>query len=244
MSTSPPAGALKAASPRSGWTPGPTKVQLVDGAVDVWCADLTTVGDESVGALSGEEHERAARIVDEQDRLLWTRSRGVLRRLLGRYLQEPPGAVQFAAGRHGKPELARERVQRPAPSFNLSHSRHLALYAFTALGPVGVDIQLARDEAGRSRTDHVALARRTFGDAEARRLALLDDAPREDEFLRLWTRYEAELKLRGTGIGGGERPPGGYASKAWLCQLDVGTRAAATVALERRASELRLWRLA
>ena len=64
-------------------------------------------------------------------------------------------------------------------------------------GPVGVDV-----EVPRRAIDEVALAARAFGPAEARRLEGLDPAVRAQEFLRAWVRHEAQLKCRGTGIGG------------------------------------------
>jgi 4'-phosphopantetheinyl transferase len=213
--------------------------------VHVWRADLATVGEDLAGSLSGEERERAACFVGEADRRLWSRSRGVLRGLLGRYLRKDASAVDLAAGRHGKLELA--GGERPSLYFNLSHSRELALYAFAASGPVGIDVQVARRESARGGADRVALARRAFGDVEARRLDGLPPAAREHEFLRLWTRYEADAKCRGTGIGAivgeADREPVPEAPSAapWIVELDVGARAAAAVASEHEANELRLW---
>ena len=63
-------------------------------------------------------------------------------------------------------------------------------------GAVGVDVEVARRPINEA-----ALAARTFGPDEARRLAALDPVSREREFLRLWVRHEARLKCRGTGIG-------------------------------------------
>jgi hypothetical protein len=81
-----------------------------------------------------------------------------------------------------------------------------------------------------------------LGEEHAQRLQALEPQLRESEFLRLWTRYEAELKRRGTGIGGGSEPgagsPGGAPS---IVELDLGPQAAAAVALDPRASELRRW---
>ena len=179
------------------WAPGPAGPLLIDSAVHVWRANLATVDDELISVLVREERERAARIARERERVLWRRSRGVLRALLARYLSVKPGALHIALGPNGKPELLGDPLY-----FNVSHSGEIALYALARSGPVGIDVQLARPiDAARAR-DHVALARRALGAEPARRLALLEEPQREREFLRLWTRYEAELKRRGTGIGG------------------------------------------
>jgi 4'-phosphopantetheinyl transferase len=211
--------------------------------VHVWRVDLTAVGDDVAGSLSAAERERARGIAGEDARRRWSRSRGVLRELLARYLRERPGAIALSAGRHGKPQLAGDG--RGALSFNLAHSRQLALYAFAAAGSVGVDVEVVRAEGARASGDRVALARRVFGELQARRLEALQPAAREREFLRLWTRHEAELKRRGTGIGAaGAADRAGVQAREepWIVELDLGARAVAALAVERgSADELRLW---
>jgi 4'-phosphopantetheinyl transferase len=197
--------------------------------VHVWRAGLTTVTDDIAELLCEQERARAARLLSDRSRRLWTRSRGVLRALLGRYLHEDPGTLCFSAGPQGKPQLRGQRL-----SFNLAHSGRLALYAIAETGAVGVDV-----EAARRQINEVALAARTFGPDEARRLAGLDRVSRECEFLRLWVRHEAKLKCRGTGIG--EPPPDAGPGELWITELDVGGQAAAAVAADAPPGELRLW---
>lgn len=245
MSASTPARATAATSAQADWTPGPAEPVLADAAVHVWRVDLLRVGDGVVELLSAAERTRATTIAGERQRLLWSRSRGALRQLLGRYLRQNAGTVELSVSAHGKPRLAAAGELH----FNLSHSRHLALYAFATAGPVGVDVQLARDRPAARATDYVALARRSFGEQAARTLAALDEQEsREREFLRLWTRYEAELKRRGTGIGAADRPADDdlqagsrHAAPASTVELDVAPDAAAALALGWRASELRRW---
>lgn len=209
----------------------------------VWRVDLTAVGDHVAGSLSAAERERARGIAGEDARRRWSRARGALRELLARYLRERPDAIALSAGRHGKPQLAGDG--RCALSFNLAHSQQLALYAFAAAGSVGVDVEVVRAESPRAGGDRVALARRVFGELQARRLEALQPAARELEFLRLWTRHEAELKRRGTGIGaasGADRAGGEAREEPWIVELDVGARAVAALAVERGSpAELRLW---
>lgn len=222
----------------SRWPIGPRQPHLPSGSADVWWADLAMVGDEVVGLLSSDEAERAAGVVDERRRIAWSRSRGVLRVLLGRYLQCDATTVELARGAQDKPSLAGRTPPQPL-CFNLAHLGDVALYAFSASGPVGVDVQVLRDGRPRKSVDHVALARRAFGEHEAQRLNLVEPQRREWEFLRAWTRHEAELKRRGTGIGGGEPPADSTAP--CTVELDVGERATAAIALSDRAIELRRW---
>jgi 4'-phosphopantetheinyl transferase len=222
------------ASAEEAWAPGPLRPQLADGAVHVWRADLASVSKELGELLSREERERAARLVNEQRGELWRRSRGLLRALLGRYLQREPSSLRFALGEHGKPELVASS-SAASLSFNMSHSGSLALFAFSSAGEIGVDVEVARRQI-----DEVAVARSTFGEVAARRLASLDPDSRRQEFLRAWTRHEAALKCLGVGIGGTLADV--RRSKLWVAELELGELdAAAAVAAERRARELRCW---
>jgi len=225
------------------WARGPSEPLLAGAAVHVWRVDLTTVGDELADSLCAAERERALGIAGEGARRLWSRSRGVLKELLGRYLRERADAVMLNVERNGKPQLTGD-VGR-ALYFNLSHSRQLALYAFTAVGSIGVDVEVVREKGSPAGGNRVALARRAFGEQEARRLNALQPAAREHEFLRLWTRHEAELKRRGIGLGAASvgDPAGSQAhAEPLIVELDVGPRAVAALAAERvPANNLRLW---
>jgi len=212
--------------------PGPLRPALAEGAVHVWRADLTTVGDDLSELLCSEERARARRFVNERDRELWGRSRGLLRALLGRYLQQDPSSLRFVTGEHGKPALADHAS--PELAFNMSHSGELALYAFSRAGDVGVDVEVARRPI-----NEVAIAERTLGASEAARLRDLDPETRRREFLRGWTRHEAEMKCLGVGIGGGD---GAVERGAlWVAELELGAGAAGAVASERPAHELCCW---
>jgi phosphopantetheinyl transferase len=111
----------------------------------VWRADLAAVGDELEDLLCAEERERAARIVPERNRVLWARSRGVLRALLARYLDRDPRELRFVLGPHGKPALYGGAGSKTDLRFNLSHSGGLALVAVSTGREVGVDIECARE---------------------------------------------------------------------------------------------------
>jgi 4'-phosphopantetheinyl transferase len=214
----------------------------------VWRADLTAVGDDLRELLCADERARAERFASERDGKLWGRSRGLLRELIGRYLQQEPASLRFVVGEHGKPALVEdtdgspaaasrssaEASRAPRPSFNMSHSGRLALYAFSHAGAVGVDVEVARRPI-----DEVAIALRTLGEAEAQRLQALDPPARRREFLGAWARHEAELKCLGVGLGAA--PANGADCGVWAVELEIGSDAAAAVAAERPARELCCW---
>lgn len=196
----------------------------------VWRAELPSVASDLGELLCEEERTRAERILNKDEGELWRRSRGLLRELLGRYLELEPTSLRFVVGEHGKPAL-----RGPGSlHFNMSHSGGLALYAFSDAGAVGVDVELARRPV-----DEVAIAARMLGEGVAQRLQALDPATRRREFLRAWASHEAELKCLGFGIGepgvatAGQRP--------WVVELELGPSAGAAVATERQARELLCW---
>ena len=201
------------------------------GAAEVWLADLDAIADELRELLSADESARAERFADPSHGARWARSHGLLRHLLGGYLNGDPRRLRFTVAEHGKPALAR---QPRGLHFNISHSGHLALLAFAADGEVGVDVELARGP-----TDVLGVARRMFGAEEARRLAGLRPPLREEEFLRAWVRSEAALKYDGRGLGGADSGPSGPAP--WIAELDVGADAAGALALACAPGGLRLW---
>jgi 4'-phosphopantetheinyl transferase len=217
------------------WAPGPQRPLLAGGAVHVWRAELTSLASDLGELLCEEERDRAERILNKQEGELWRRSRGLLRELLGRYLGLEPTSLRFVLGAHGKPALAQAGAAAlNSLPFNMSHSGELALYAFSDAGAVGVDVEVVRRPV-----NEVAIAARMLGANEAQRLQALDQPSRQREFLRAWTRHEAELKCLGVGIGEAKAERTG--GETWAVELELGPTAGAAVATERRASELLCW---
>ena len=160
------------------WVPGPSAPRLHRGEVHVWLADLAAWDEaELVDLLAPAELTRAARIVRPAARSHWARARGLLRLLLGRYLELGPADIQLAAARTGRPYV------ETGPRFSLAHSGWLAAYALTQLDPVGIDIEVLRP---------------LRKDVLARRLAStgvpVDVRAPAADLLTHWTRYEAAIK--------------------------------------------------
>ena len=214
------------------WQP----VRATEGVVHVWRADLEAIGDQPTQLLCDEELARAARIVPARKRVLWAGSRGVLRVLLGRYLDRDPLDLRFALGPHGKPALSSEGPTRPATgdlSFNLSHSGGLALVAVTAGRAVGIDVEIA----AHRRVDELAVAARVLGYEQARRLSVFDSQARARAFLHAWVAHEAVVKCLGLGLA--TPLEGSPPADLWTAAVDVGPRAAAAVAVAGGPRQLR-----
>jgi 4'-phosphopantetheinyl transferase len=118
----------------------------------------------------------------------------VLRILLGKYLDMPPERVSFTYGEYGKPAL-RTPENRLELFFNLSHSREMAVYAFSRAAGVGVDV-----EYQKSTRELIRIARRFFSKHEFTVLQSLPETDLVSGFYNCWTRKEAFVKAVGSGL--------------------------------------------
>ena len=187
-------GQLRAGGAPSGGEGGaPPDRALRPGDLHVCSASLDLPAAEVLSLrhlLSADERARADRFRFERDRSRYTVGRAILRILLGGYLGLSPGRLTFTYGEFQKPRLVDDQVW-----FNLSHSGAIALFAFTTLGEVGIDVE--RNDADFSRE---LIAERFFSPAEVRELRSLHPALQPLGFLTCWTRKEAFIKARGDGL--------------------------------------------
>ena len=166
--------------------------------IELWMLEGTGTESERSALhdlLSDDERSRASDFKVEDARDSFVVSRGILRTILGDALACEPGAIRFEEGEHGKPFLAGAHAQSGI-KFNVAHSSDVFLYAVSQGRTVGVDVERKKEGL-----DVEAIARRYFAPEEARRL--LEQAPPEERvpnFYRCWTRKEAYLKARGTGL--------------------------------------------
>jgi 4'-phosphopantetheinyl transferase len=144
--------------------------------------------------LSEEEVKRARQFYFEKDRLHWIVARGILRILLGYYLDIDPRGVSFVTNGYGKPFIAYPS-HGTRLRFNLTHSGELALYALTYDRHVGVDVEYMRSDI-----DCEKLAQYHFSPYERAALQALPTALRLEAFFLCWTRKEAYIKARGSGL--------------------------------------------
>jgi 4'-phosphopantetheinyl transferase len=166
---------------------------LADGELHVWQASLDLRADHLAGLarlLSLDERERAARFRYERDRRRFMGGRGILRSILGRYLECAPAELSFSYGWRAKPFLPGTTLQ-----FNLAHSDILAVLAVARSGAVGVDVERVRPVPDCDRIIHSF-----FSSVEIKAISTLPPAERLRGFFTCWTRKEAYVKARGDGI--------------------------------------------
>lgn len=222
----------------------PHRIALPDSAVEVWLMPLEVSEfhlQQCSMLLSPDEQERVQRFQFERDRRRYSVARGMLRVLLGNYLDVVPAAIAFQEGSHGKPSLAAPAMP---VHFNLSHSAEYAIYAISPRHECGIDIEWLDREI-----DHDALALRFFSAREHAELQRIPEAARKRAFLTCWTRKEAVIKATGKGlrlaldqiqitVDPDAQPqllqiPEGRTTDWSLYSLDAGDDYVATVALHR-----------
>jgi 4'-phosphopantetheinyl transferase len=180
------------------WTPPPEPLDLRDDTVDVWRLSLerpTEVVERLARLLTDEERARAARFRFECDQNCYTLTRGVLRRLLGDYLNISSRDIAFATGEHGKPALAPSQQPSQPIEFNVSHSGGYSLFAFSRGRAVGVDV-----EQMRARKSLELVAKHHFSPKERDALSGVEGGALLQRFYRCWTRKEAYMKATGKGV--------------------------------------------
>jgi len=216
----------------SHWKSAAVHPPLRPGEVHVWSAHLADADGQALGdLLSPNEWIRAQRFHFERDRVRFIAGRGLLRTILGRYLDVDPRDLRITPGPHGKPEL--EGIATSL-SFNLSHSDDLMLLAVTHARAVGIDLELMRDDV-----PFQTLADYYFEPEDAWHLRLLPPAERADKFYDLWTSTEAQLKASGLGLSRGIKV---LEPDRWsLLKLTPAAGYAAALAVEGGDFQLECW---
>jgi 4'-phosphopantetheinyl transferase len=174
--------------------------------VHLWRADLEAIGPNESRwqtVLSADEKARAARFLFSPDRRNFVASRALLRMILAGYLATDPNLLTFAYSKKEKPYLGPEHADSDV-TFNVAHSRGIALLAFSRHREVGIDVEQVRSDF-----DVEAISRRFFSTHEQQQLAASPHDNRLAAFFRCWTRKEAYIKATGEGLS------------LPLCQFDV-----------------------
>jgi 4'-phosphopantetheinyl transferase len=237
------------------WHVAPAKLDLCATQIDVWRIPVNDESDDSLSnlesILSPDELKRARRFHFRQDRIEYTTARANLRRILARYTRSDPGQLAFTYAAMGKPMLADSGI-----SFNLSHSHGLAVCAVACGREVGIDVERVRERASSDQ-----IAERFFSPREFAVYRQIPEAQRLRAFFECWTRKEAFLKARGSGLAfpldrfDVSLGPGNPAvllhvadepdaPARWImAHLDLGANHIGALAHEGPVAELRTWML-
>jgi 4'-phosphopantetheinyl transferase len=172
--------------------------------------------------LTVTERDRCLRYRRPPDRIRFAIMRIVLRSLLAQHLQLPSAHIRLATGPFGKPYLA---IPDSKLQFNISHSEHFGLIAFSDQRAVGVDI-----EAVYPLMDQRFLLKEILSSEEQQYCANSQD---DSAFFKCWTAKEAVVKALGTGI---QQP---LSTISMLPVADFGYQ----VSLDQHLPTLQAWQL-
>ncbi len=179
----------------AGDMPPPT---LDPGEVHLWWSvlDLPDAHTASLAAtLSREEMTRVDRLGGDR-RARFIAAHGILRILLGRYLNQRPEAIPCCCDTSGKPRLM-DSGAPPMLHFSLSHSHEMGLFGFCANRVIGVDIEQIRPVGTMD-----AIAKRFLSGPEREALGKAGLLRKPALFFQLWTMKEACVKATGEGLRG------------------------------------------
>ncbi len=193
--------------------------------VHVWKfeSSKTSTAIDFFSILSNEEKDRALKFHFEKDRISYLTAHYNLRRLISNYLKIDPQDVNFVTNKYGKPFIdGINKLQ-----FNISHSGNIVLIAFHKSKPVGVDVEMHRDDI-----KYAEIAERFFSKNEVQALKTALQSNQKELFFRVWSRKEAYIK----GIGKGLSIP--------LGSFDVSlTKEAKILKAETKASDKNQWNI-
>jgi 4'-phosphopantetheinyl transferase len=140
--------------------------------------------------LNKSEQAKANEFHFIEDKQRYILARGLLRVLLGCYLDIRPENLQFNFNMYGKPYLIDHDIH-----FNISHSKDMVLFAFNRHNPVGVDI-----EYSAKKYDIKNIAKNFFSEKEYQLLKNLDALAGNRLFYDMWTAKESYIKAIGMGL--------------------------------------------
>jgi 4'-phosphopantetheinyl transferase len=239
----------------SGWRPPPDRPAWPEGEVHVWRTTLDWPEKSIAGlapGLTADEQQRMHTFRFEQDRKRYLIGRGLLRKVLARYLKVAPHELCFDYTSFGKPHLA-AGLAEPL-QFNVSHSGELLLIAVAEGRALGIDVEQVRTDI-----DAAAIAAHFFSANEQSALAKLAGTVQVNAFFDCWARKEAFIKAKGDGLSlpldqfdvslmPGERarlletrPDSAEALRWCLVELDVAAGYKAALAVEGSGWTLKCW---
>jgi len=167
---------------------------LTDHSIHIWCTSLSVHRNEKelhtlYTLLNNQEKKRYENsIKDIADNFVI--SRGILKKLLSKYLLTNPRTMIFHQNKYGKPILKYYPIQ-----FNISHSKDLIVFAFTLNSPIGIDIEYVRQDF-----EFTDIIKKFFSQYEIQTIYSLSRSNQLHAFFDFWTKKEAVIKASGKGL--------------------------------------------
>ena len=175
----------------------PLRKQMWSGeAIHAWLASFEewqSLAGRLVHLLNGPELERMRRFKSLELAERYAAGRGLLRELLGGYLEVPADRVEIETNKYGKPEIS--SCHAKSIFFNLAHTDEFVLYGFSSSNRLGVDIENILP--GPILPNEI---RRVLSKNEIEAWEKLPESEQGASFFQTWVRKEAVLKALGVGL--------------------------------------------
>ncbi len=212
---------------------------ISDKEVHVWQASLDCIAD-FYNYLSIEEKLKAGRFRNQRDKQRFITSHGILRCILGAYIQSDPSSLKFERTKYGKPWISSYNFEISI-RFNMTHSEDIVCFIISKSNDVGIDIEKIKYDF-----DWDSIAELYFSPKEVTDLQVLPRKERIKLFFTLWTRKEALLKALGTGLSDLENIKGienDYMKRNYpLFSFSIGENYQGALAVNNEISKIRYFR--
>jgi 4'-phosphopantetheinyl transferase len=176
------------------WLNAETCSFSISNNLDIWKIGVSSnisLIDDFLIMLTPDEITRANRFYQLKDRNRFIVSRGALRLILGKYLNQSSSNVEFGIGENSKPYI---KSGNPLNlQYNLSHSGDGILLAVSN-SAIGADIEFINQSFGFNEVldDNFSIDEINY----------INEENSVDRFFRLWTRKEALTKATAQGLDG------------------------------------------
>ena len=164
--------------------------------VHVWIINFEKLKDQYLSfrnLLTDQERNKEAQFYSFELKMRYTLCRGVLRRLLNRYLGNKENQIiDFSYGKYGKPFLDHNLTDL---KFNISHSQDFMVCGISKGFEIGVDIEFIRRDIPIEE-----LQTYVFSPSERVNFNSLSDKEKILMFFKTWTYKEAFVKAIGIGL--------------------------------------------
>ena len=142
--------------------------------------------------VSPEEEHKAAGFKKSDDTRRYTLRQGILRVILGQYIQEDPEKIQIVRKKSGKPDLRLDGRYSDV-RFSLSHTDEMVCLGITLSCEIGLDIVKTNSCIPFPEIEHYL-----FTVGERRWIEQTLPEQRSLQFFRIWSLKEALLKATGS----------------------------------------------
>jgi phosphopantetheinyl transferase len=182
-------GTIETALPASG-----TLIPITGNQLHIWSArysDLDRYYPGLADLISAQEATRAAGFKKTRDAQNFILRHGMVRAVLGQYVQKDPKAIRFVHEESGKPDLAPEEHIHEI-HFSLSRTDEMVCLGISRKNRIGLDIVKCD-----SRYPFSATAQYLFTPGENQWINRTNSHEQHVRFFRIWSLKEALLKAMG-----------------------------------------------